>query len=344
MRLAAVLYFLLLVLITFNLVALFELSLWIAFAVVVIIAIAFAGARYGLQSDDAQRNCLSICGIAGLVAVAFGFCVPAWDIINSGSSGAWTKPMVPIFVFAGALYAARLWLEAYGNRADDPMEAIATYIGGPSLLIAFVAAVILCAASLLALEWLGQVVEDSTSVTRRFLDRGIIPPITILLFFWGLLLLLSKWWNVRSMQRSLNSDLEDVGSEYSISARILDLMQKSEPHEERLAFLWRRHEESFLIPRYITWVVPVLGFIGTVLGISLAADGIRRLIASESGLSGLSGELGTAIAPMGIAFDTTLIALSLSVVLTLVQSLVQRSEERVLTALEWRIRDHSSES
>ena len=121
--------------------------------------------------------------------------------------------------------------------------------------------------------------------------------------------------------------------------RVRSLSRNPESLEDRLQFIWRRHEESFLVPRYIGWVVPVLGFIGTVLGMSLAADGIRKLFASESGMLGLSSELGNAIAPLGIAFDTTLIALSLSVFLTLFLSLVQRSEERILTTMERQLRD-----
>ena len=109
--------------------------------------------------------------------------------------------------------------------------------------------------------------------------------------------------------------------------------------DESLRLLWRRYEESYLVPRYISWAVPILGFIGTVLGISLAADGIRRIISSDAGLAGLSSDLSGAIAPLGIAFDTTLIALSLSVLLTGFLALVQRGEERTLAALEWEVRE-----
>ena len=124
----------------------------------------------------------------------------------------------------------------------------------------------------------------------------------------------------------------------ALRASIAALAKDKTPPDEAIALLWQRYEESYLLPRYISWAVPVLGFIGTVLGISLAADGIRRIIGSDTGLSGLSGDLSGAIAPLGIAFDTTLIALSLSVALTLFLSLVQRSEERALAMLEWEVR------
>ncbi len=54
--------------------------------------------------------------------------------------------------------------------------------------------------------------------------------------------------------------------------------------------------------RYLTWVIPSVGFIGTVLGISQALR-----IAN-------SGEMDAITATLGVAFDTTLIALILSII------------------------------
>ena len=92
------------------------------------------------------------------------------------------------------------------------------------------------------------------------------------------------------------------------------------------------------MPRYINWAIPILGFIGTVLGISLAAEGIQRIIGKHQGLTQLSNDLGQAITPLGIAFDTTLVALSLSVILTLVQTMLQRWEDHLLLDYENNIR------
>jgi len=92
----------------------------------------------------------------------------------------------------------------------------------------------------------------------------------------------------------------------------------------------------FTLPRYINWAIPILGFLGTVLGISLASESIAEIIKSND--SGFSGALGEAFAPLGIAFDTTLISLTLSVVLMLLQSLLQRWQERRLHELEQELR------
>ena len=55
--------------------------------------------------------------------------------------------------------------------------------------------------------------------------------------------------------------------------------------------------------RYLTWVIPSIGFIGTVLGISKAL-----MVAN-------SGDMEVITATLGVAFDTTLIALILSIVI-----------------------------
>ncbi len=55
--------------------------------------------------------------------------------------------------------------------------------------------------------------------------------------------------------------------------------------------------------RYLTWVIPSIGFVGTVLGISQA------LIVANS------GDMDKITSLLGVAFDTTLIALILSIII-----------------------------
>jgi chemotaxis protein MotA len=76
-------------------------------------------------------------------------------------------------------------------------------------------------------------------------------------------------------------------------------------------------EQSFI--KYSVWAIPSIGFIGTVLGISESL-GFTKDIASGGGLE----KVTTALA---VAFDTTLIALLLSVVLMFVVHVLQKSED-----------------
>ena len=347
MRVTLVLYLLLLALVAVNAVYVLGWPAWTSVPAIAAAAGAVASVRFAApDKPPALLACLQVLGTAGLVAAAGALTVPAWQVVDSGASAAAVGAgrMAPMFVAALALYGANLWLDAARSGAGAPeVERIARLLSGPRLLPACVAALLLTAGFILALEWMARADDGSHVVTRRFLERGIIPPITVLLFFWGLVLLLGKRWNGWYLHRALHRwrSGEPGGAVAPLVASLEALGSGAarERMEESIALLWRRYEESYLLPRYISWAVPILGFIGTVLGISLAADGIRRIIGSEAGLSSLSSDLSGAIAPLGIAFDTTLIALSLSVVLTLLLSLVQRDEERTLAAIEWEVRE-----
>lgn len=343
MRIALAAYLALFILIGVDLAYVFSLPLWLGLGPVLILGSVLLVIRQLQAGQVVLMNTLNAAGLVALLAVSITVAVPSWEIVFEGSTRSWARDLLPIFVASIGLYGAGLWIRGAVATRDDALDWLANFLSGPGLLLSLLTGLVLCAGSVLGLDWLGRTFESSTSLTSRFLERGIIPPTTILLFLWGVLLLVGKWWNTLYLRRAVHRWVN--GSEATIQThidRIRSLIHPHEQVEDRLQFLWRRHDESFLIPRYVTWAVPVLGFIGTVLGISLAADGIRGLIASETGLSGLSSELGSAIAPLGIAFDTTLIALSLSVFLTLFLALVQRSEERTLTALERIMREKTS--
>lgn len=77
--------------------------------------------------------------------------------------------------------------------------------------------------------------------------------------------------------------------------------------------------------RYITWLIPSLGFIGTVMGIMFALQyaGVPINAESEDFLFQVTNRLG-------VAFTTTLVALIMSAILVLIQSIIQSKEERAL--------------
>ena len=83
----------------------------------------------------------------------------------------------------------------------------------------------------------------------------------------------------------------------------------------------------YSILRYLTWLIPSLGFIGTVMGIMFALQyaGVPANAEAEDFLYQVTQRLG-------VAFTTTLLALIMSAVLVLVQSMVQSKEERALNA------------
>ena len=96
-------------------------------------------------------------------------------------------------------------------------------------------------------------------------------------------------------------------------------------------------EESaarFTLPRYILYLLPVIGFIGTVEGISQALKNISIVLPQINDLAGFIGKLGDVTGALQIAFDSTLLALFLSAWLMLVLTLVQRLADGQLARLD----------
>ena len=76
--------------------------------------------------------------------------------------------------------------------------------------------------------------------------------------------------------------------------------------------------------RYISWVLPSLGFIGTVIGIALA---LAYAGVTDPQDPALLGNLTTKLA---VAFNTTIVALLQAMVLVFTMHVVQAREERAL--------------
>ena len=274
-----------------------------------------------------------------LVAVAVAIAVRGmWPALAGATVR--VESYMALLLVAPALYWAYLTLNR--SRAATAQAAVLDRIGialsGPPLMLTLALAVTVATCALLLIQYVGLQYPSWQHVTVKFLDRGIIPPLTLVLFFWGLLLLANKMW-VLWRERRLFRSAERRSESALVRARTLALQgDDALPADDFMDMVWKKSVDFYVVPRYINWAIPILGFIGTVLGISLAAEGIQSIVGNRGSLSDLSSELGDAIAPLGIAFDTTLIALSLSVFLTLLQTALQRWEDSVLVDYENRLR------
>ena len=93
-----------------------------------------------------------------------------------------------------------------------------------------------------------------------------------------------------------------------------------------------RNYEAYALVRMIIWATPMLGFLGTVIGITLALGDLSPealvnspKVAMEGLLSGLS-----------VAFDTTALALTLSIALMFTQFLITQIETQLLSIVDRR--------
>jgi biopolymer transport protein ExbB/TolQ len=85
-------------------------------------------------------------------------------------------------------------------------------------------------------------------------------------------------------------------------------------------------EQSYALTRFITWAMPILGFLGTVLGITGAISGITPEVLEKS-LSGVTDGLSE-------AFDSTALALGLTMLTMFVSFLVEKSEQSVVEEVD----------
>jgi len=83
--------------------------------------------------------------------------------------------------------------------------------------------------------------------------------------------------------------------------------------------------------RVIVWAIPILGFLGTVIGITMALNGIDMQAPEKSMHDVLSG--------LGLKFDTTALALTLSMILMFVHFSVERAENALLEQVDRQVQD-----
>lgn len=93
----------------------------------------------------------------------------------------------------------------------------------------------------------------------------------------------------------------------------------------RIEVASEQQESELSMLRYLVWAIPSIGFIGTVRGIGVA---LRR--ADEA----LQGDISGVTSALGVAFNSTLVALMISIVLMLLIHLLQSTQEGLILRLQ----------
>lgn len=83
---------------------------------------------------------------------------------------------------------------------------------------------------------------------------------------------------------------------------------------------------SFTLLQGLVWAMPVLGFIGTVQGLSSAVGGFGKVLQTAGDLNSIKGALTNVSSGLATAFETTLVALVASLIVQLCITLRQRQE------------------
>jgi len=213
-------------------------------------------------------------------------------------------------------------------------------------------------------DLLDEMQSQSVYKKRRYLN-GSIQFITFLVALIGIMLLIATLTIVSlekgAMQNAINSfDLPNNIDNYQIGQLEESLVKLKKQQAENFSqlremvintvttFNWRGKEEAEAtlnievqelresmesrlgMIKYFAWAVPSIGFIGTVIGISNALGGAHKVIGQTSDFQ-TKGEIQLITGQLGIAFDTTLVALLLSILLVFLIHIISRKEEQLIS-------------
>lgn len=87
-----------------------------------------------------------------------------------------------------------------------------------------------------------------------------------------------------------------------------------------------RLDAELAILRFSVWATPAIGFVGTVRGIGIALQGAQLA---------LKGDTSAVTSGLGISFNSTLVALTLSILLMYVLHEIQLAQERLVLDTEY---------
>jgi biopolymer transport protein ExbB/TolQ len=182
---------------------------------------------------------------------------------------------------------------------------------------------------------------------------------TTILFWMGMAALGGKWLSVSADRDALKwmPELDSTGGAAVSNAALLNKSFTRLPNKARETWLAQRfhgiakfvlgrrtaaglnsHLEylaefageqlygSYSLVRTITWAVPILGFLGTVIGITHAIENLDP--------AKLESSFGMVASGLGVAFGTTALSLSLSLVLVFVSAFVEKTQKSVLADVE----------
>ena len=208
-------------------------------------------------------------------------------------------------------------------------------------------------------------IPDNT-LNKMFTQRGIIPYTIVFLSFWSLSILMIKSVKLRLQRKALQLNIiptvNNVGFILTPSSaeQILSNLYKKVDDPEYFLLTRRIHatlsnlknigriadvgevlrtqaqndedvvDSSYTILRGFIWAIPVLGFIGTVLGLSIALGSFGNVLSNTGNITDLKDALKHVTAGLSTAFDTTLEGLVAALFIHLLMIALRRREEQFL--------------
>lgn len=207
-----------------------------------------------------------------------------------------------------------------------------------------------------------------TYVGQLFTNRGVIPYFEVMLMFWSAVILFWKWRKLVKQQRGMHFDLlpdeiapkitsENVDqfldrvTELPIRPtesflimrvlRVLEHFRARNNNSEAAGLLTTQSDidanavmSSYSLVKVFIWAIPILGFIGTVSGLGIAVGGFGGSIGDAADIGAVKDSLTSITSGLSEAFDTTFIALIMSLFLMIPMSSLQKGEDELLNSID----------
>jgi biopolymer transport protein ExbB/TolQ len=206
----------------------------------------------------------------------------------------------------------------------------------------------------------------SIKAVAMILERGWTPYAMVALFVLALTILFIKWRKLAFQKKAFGVELIPVGNNFALTSEtaldVIKTLNESVDDPKRFVLFNRierallnlknvgnvsdvsemlraqaENDESHMDSSYgilsgIIWVIPILGFIGTVVGLSGAIGGFGAVLNTDATVSSLRDSLAPVTSNLGIAFDTTFVALVLAMIVQMLMTLLRKQEEMFLDA------------
>lgn len=201
-----------------------------------------------------------------------------------------------------------------------------------------------------------------------FWQRGPVPFPTTFLMFWAIAILVLKWVRLKQQRDAMLLDVlpTEVSPEITIDSidgfidhinqlpvsngdsflinrvvRGIEHFRVRKSAAETVTMMESQSEidannvaGSYTVLKVFIWSLPILGFIGTVMGVSDAVASLAGSLSSGGSMDAMKGALQEVFAGLGTAFDTTLLALIMSMLVKIPASALQKGEEDVITKVD----------
>ncbi len=235
---------------------------------------------------------------------------------SSASTGHGSRPgtNVAAFVIGLPLAVGLLYAIHYSPVHNDAIETVRRYVTHP---VQWAVVTMFCCAlgTLIAKMWLNLAERSACRALNLPMWDGKPSPAAEAVKLAGCVDRLSYRLRRTFLTRRVVAVLDYLSQRKSAAA--LDDQMRALADTDAMTL-----ESSYALTRFITWAIPILGFLGTVLGITGAISGITPEVLEKS-LSGVTDGLSE-------AFDSTALALSLTMVTMFCSFLVERAEQSVL--------------